>query len=322
MEALIQRICRKEGITPKNIHPLSGGQVNTVYRVDEEYVLRIGARENTFQRMKHESELIQSLSGEIPVPRIYAFGEMEGLVYQIQRFIPGQKLYAVWRDLSPAARENIVAELAACLKILHNRPAPHFGYRYEDSQRCDSWADYLSKKFQHTLEEIDAYHIRMVPGFIESARSYFDEHKHVLEDTLPVLVHGDLSLVNILVDHGKIAALIDFEYALNAPKDYELLVIEEFCLYPNDYAEEENEVFCTGDFGTFLPLLRKHDPELFEIPHLRERVDLYHLEAALSSHIAWRKANLSIIPAEKMAAKEFYMARIANFIFRNGTRLF
>jgi hypothetical protein len=69
-------------------------------------------------------------------------------------------------------------------------------------------------------------------------------------------------------------------------------------------------------------MLRRHDPELFEIPHLRRRMDLYHVEAALSSHIAWRKANLPAIPAERMAAKEFYLARVSNFLFEHGVRLF
>ncbi len=322
MENLIGTICQREGLKPRKIQPLNGGQVNQVYRINQEYVLRIGAREDAFQRLKGETELIQSLPDEIPVPEIYAFGEQDDMVYQIQQFIPGQKLYAVWKDLPPVAQENIVAELATYLKILHSRIAPHFGYIYEDTQPYDSWTDYLADKLKRTLEEIDAYHLQMVPGFVELAAGYFGEHKHVLQDAVPALVHGDLSFTNILVNNGRISALLDFEYAMQAPKDYELRVMEDFCLYPNDYTEEDNEVFCTGDFASFLPLLRKHDPELFEAPHLRERMDLYHLEATLSSHVSWRKANLSTIPADKMAAKEFYMARITNFIFRHGTRLF
>lgn len=322
MENLIEKICQREGLKPRKIQLLNGGQVNQVYRIDERYVLRIGAREDAFPRLKCETKLIQSLQGEIPVAKICAFGEQDGVVYQIQQFIPGQKLYAVWKNLTADVQENIVAELATCLKILHSRIGPHFAYLYENSQSYDCWMDYLSDKFNHTLEDIDAYHLRMVPGYVELVKDYFDEHKHVLQDAVPALVHGDLSFVNILVDNGKISALLDFEYAMYAPKDYELWVTEDFCLYPNDYAEEDNEVFCTGDFANFFPLLRKYDPDLFEIPRLRERMTLYHLEATLSSHVSWRKANLSTIPADKMNAKEFYMARISNFIFRHGTRLF
>jgi hygromycin-B 7''-O-kinase len=322
VDSLIEAICRKEGIRPRNIQPLKGGQVNQVYRVDTQYVLRVGARQDAFQRLKRETDLVRSLPADIPAPKIYAFGEHEGSVYQVQQFMPGQKLYAVWKELSPSVQEDVVAELAACLKSLHNQAAPCFGNLFEDTRPFDSWGAFLSSQFDSTLADIDRYQIQIFPGYVELARAYFDRHRHVLEGVPPAIVHGDLSGLNILVENGRLSAILDFEYALQAPRDYELLVIEEFCLYPNDYAEEENEVFCAGDFAALLPLLRKHAPALFEIPHLRERVDLYHLVAALGSHIEWRKANLGTIPANSMAAKEFYMARIANFTFRHGVRLF
>ncbi len=322
VENLVRAICQKEGLNGQNIQVLKGGQVNQVFRIDGEYVLRIGAREDAFERLKHETELIQSLANKIPVPRIYAFGQQDDRVYQIQQFIPGQKLYSIWKNLAPDMQENICAELAAHLKILHSVIFPYFGYAHQDTKRYDAWSDFLSEKFQHTLEEIRTLNLRMAPGFLELAVDYFDEHKHVLQHGIPALVHGDLSLMNILVDNGGISAILDFEYSLQAPIDYELWTMEAFCLYPNDYAEEDNEFFSTADFASFIPLLRKHYSALFETRYLRERLNLYHLESALSSYLAWRKDNLSTIPPDKMAAKGFYMARITNFISSHGTRMF
>jgi aminoglycoside phosphotransferase (APT) family kinase protein len=322
MENIVRAICQMEGLPCRSIQVLSGGQVNRVFLIDTTYVVRIGSREDAFERLKHETELIQSLEGKIPVPRIYAFGQQDGLVYQIQQFIPGQKLYSIWRNLQPDVQENMVAELATHLKVVHSINYPHFGYASQDTKRYDVWSDFLSDKFKHTLEEIKALNLRMVPGFLEMAVDYFDKHKHVLQDGVPTLVHGDLSLVNILADNGRVSAILDFEYSMQAPLDYELWVMEAFCLYPNDWAEEDKEDFCTADFASFIPLLRKHYPALFEVRYLRERMNLYHLDAALSSHLAWRKDNLSTIPSDRMAAKEFYMARITNFIFRHGTRMF
>ena len=224
--------------------------------------------------------------------------------------------------MRPEVRENLAAELAAYLKILHSLTPSPDGFTRQDGKRYDSWTDLLAERFKHTLEEIETLNIRMAPGYIELAVNYFDENKQVLENSIPTLIHGDLTMVNILVNEGKISAILDFEYSMQAPIDYELLVMEAFCLYPNDWAEEEHEVFCTADFASFIPLLQKHYPALFEIPNLRKRVDLYHLESALSRYLAWRKDNLSTIPPERMAAREFYMARITNFIFRHGARMF
>ncbi len=319
---LVRKICQQEGINVQQIQVLRGGQVNAVFQIDNNYVVRIGAREDAFQRLQRETELLQSLVNEIPVPRIYAFGEQDGFVYQIQHYVPGQNLFAIWQDLTPQVQANLVAELAGYLKILHKRTAPYFGYARTDTPQYATWSDFLAAKFQRTLDEIDSLQIRMVPGFLDLATDYFAKHKHVLQEATPVQIHGDLTLVNVLAEHGKIAALLDFEYALYAPSDYELWTIEAFCLYPNDWAPVDNEIFCATDFTNFIQLLRQHYPDLFATPHLRERVNLYHLEGNLRSYLAWRKANLGTIPADKMAAKEFYMAHITNFSSTKGIRLF
>ena len=322
MSDLVRAICQREGIDCRNIEPLTGGQVNQVYRVDDAFIVRVGARADAFARLEHETALLGRFSGRIPVPEVLAFGQHDGYVYQIQRALPGQKLYLLWKNLSPDAQEVITTNLADALKVLHSLPAPQFGLARPDAPRYDTWADFLSAKFRQTLEELRALKIAMAPGFVEQAAEYFHSHRHVLEDGVPGLLHGDLTLVNLLAEGGKLTALLDFEYAVYAPIDYELWTLEAFCLYPNDWAEEDHEVYSTADFANLFPLLRKHYPALFGVPQLRERVNLYHLDAALGSYLSWRKDNLSTIPPERMAAKEFYMARITNFIFRHGTRMF
>jgi aminoglycoside phosphotransferase len=319
---IVFAICKQEGINAEDIRVLHGGQVNQVYLVDNQFVVRIGAREDALQRLSRETELLRSLAGQVPVPRILAFGEQNRQVYQIQQFIRGEKLVSIWKDLRVSEQESILAELAAYLQILHNKSFPQFGRPLPDTQPFATWADYLTDELQHTLEGIKALNIRMVPGYQELALDYLTAYKHILQSGVPALVHGDLSLGNILVDKGRISAILDFEYSLQAPLDYELWVMEAFCLYPNDYAEEDQEVFCTSDFAGFISLLRKYYPALFEIPHLRERVNCYHLVAALRDYLAWRKDNLNTIPPDRMAAKEFYMARITNFTFRRGARMF
>jgi aminoglycoside phosphotransferase (APT) family kinase protein len=322
VDNLVRTICRIEGLPALEIRVLSGGQVNRVFLVDRAFVVRIGGREDAFERLRRETELLRSLAGKIPVPGVHAFGVQESVVYQIQQFIPGRKLYAVWKELRPDEQDSVAAQLGAHLRVIHGLKAPYFGSAGEETRRCTAWSDYRAEEFSRTLDEIRTLNIRMAPGFIEMAKDYFDEHRHVLQDGVPTLVHGDLSLVNILVHEGKITALLDFEYALQAPPDYELWVPEAFCLYPNDWAEEDNEVFSSADFANFFPLLQKHYPALFEIPNLRQRLNLYQIESALRNYLSWRIDNLDTIPPEKMAAKEFYMARITNFIFRNGARTF
>lgn len=322
MDANLTKICQKEGIEGRTARALSGGQVNSVFLVDDQYVVRIGARQDAYQRLSRETEVLKSLAGVIPVPRVYAFGQMDGLTYQVQQYLPGQKLIDIWRSLRPRAQEKIIAELAEYLKILHHKNLTYFGHGHADTPKYESWSSFLADQFKQTCEEIHALKIRMAPGFPELAADYFDAHRDALQDGAPVQVHGDLTPVNVLVNQGKISAILDFEYGMQAPKDYELWAMEAFCLYPNDYAEEGGEVFCAADLASIFQYLKKYYAEIFETPHLRERVNLYQIEATLSSYLSWRKDNFKVKPPEQMAAKDFYMARITNFIFERGVRMF
>ncbi|RPJ40251.1 MAG: hypothetical protein EHM21_14980, partial [Chloroflexi bacterium] len=120
MENIVKAICRKEGIPCQSIQVLSGGQVNAVFLVDGKHVLRIGAREDAGPRLERETILLQNLAGQIPIAKVLAFGQEQGCFYQVQQYMPGQKLYAIWKNLNADDQDAIAAELAASLKILHS----------------------------------------------------------------------------------------------------------------------------------------------------------------------------------------------------------
>ena len=322
MENVVAAICQKEGLDARKMQQISGVQVNQVYRIDERTILRIGGRADAFQRLQTETALLQRLADQAPVARVYRFAQEGDLVYQIQQNMPGEKLYTLWNRLSRKAQDRLAGELAAYLKVFRTITYPKFGYLYDPAHQCDSWQDWISYKFTSTLAEFQALGIRTYPGMLDLAEGFFEKHRVVLAEGAATLVHGDLWMGNILVDQGKISAMLDFEYALQAPADYELNKMEDFCLYPNDYAEEEGEDYCADDFAGFFRLLRRHDPDLFAAGHLRTRLNLYRIVSVLSDALSWRKDNLTTIPPDSLKAMEFYMARITNAIFRNGVRLF
>ncbi len=127
VDDLVKAICHKEGLHFQEVKPLSGGQINSVFQIDDRFVIRIGARDGAFERLKCETEIIHSISNEAPVPRIVAFGLQDGSVYQIQQFVHGQKLHHVWNSLPPAAQDKVAAELASYLRIFHRKRFSDFG---------------------------------------------------------------------------------------------------------------------------------------------------------------------------------------------------
>lgn len=324
-EDCVRAVCQRERIAVETMQPLTGGLVNQVILVNDRYVVRLGSREDAFERLRCETELLQQLAGQVPVPQILAFGQQDERVYQIQQYVRGQKLYLIWDQLSSAAQERLAAEFAGYRRVLGTARFADFGLISEPKRRCASWEAYFGAKLQRTLEEINDLRIHIAPGFLELAQEYFEANRHTLASEISTLVHGDLWLGNVLVDQERITALIDFEFALHAPPDYELHILEAFCLYPNDYAEEDPAVsrtYTAADFVGFFRLVHQYDPALFETPHLRERVNLYHLQATLSSYLEWRKQERDRIPYSQPAAKGFYTARIANFTSNHAVHLF
>jgi aminoglycoside phosphotransferase (APT) family kinase protein len=318
MDTFVKEICRKENMVVETLIPMQGGQLNQVFLVNGTYVIRIGEGEAAYLRLQQEAALLQSLADEICVPKVYAFGRWRDCGYQIQGFIHGQKLLTVWGSLLPEQKDSIIAELAQTLKRLHRRTSAQFGILAEGNRRYNTWLEFYEERLRSTLEELKACRVKFDPAILELVQERFARDKDVLCEGTPCLVHRDLWQGNILVEGDKITAILDFELAMYAPVDYELLLIEEFCLYPNDFAEEDHEGYRTTDFADFLILLKKHDPGMFACQNLRKRLDLYHLLYALSSYLHWRKTQSTDL-------KETYLvqpsAKILNFIFEHGTRM-
>ena len=317
METLVRAICKRENLRAEKIGLLRGGQVNHVFLVDNRYVVRIGAREGAFGRLRSETELLQRLAGDIPVPKICTLGQYENHAYQVQEFVNGEQLHHIWLCLSPEQKDKIVYELAVYLKALHERTFQRFGY-CGDSEHYDSWLEFYEDRLYSTLEEVQALDIHIPPVILQEITNYFERHKQVLQEGIAVLVHGDLWLGNILVKDGKISAILDFEFSIQAPRDYELLLMEQFCLYPNDYVEENNEIYTTADFADYLQLLKKHYCELFEVRNLRERLNLYHILYSLRAYIAWRETQ---IEATDKSLPIQPVAKVLNFLSEQGTKM-
>ena len=319
MKNLVRKICRQENLKVDVIRPLSGGQVNAVYLIDQQFVVRVGTRDYTFERFKQEVRLFEKLAPEVPVPRVVACGRHQGVPYQIQHVVPGQPMHRLWNRLSKLEKEAVVSEFVSYLRVIHGQTDSRYGPVYRPDASSDSWLDYCERGFRATLRDLGQLSIDLPPDLLELATDYVDQHKHNLAGGRAVQVHGDLWPGNILINDGKISAILDFEFSIQAPRDYELLLVEQFCLYPNDYAEEDNEIFCAADFSDFFQLLSEHYVELFQTPHLRQRLNIYHIMYGLRSYVSWRKTQ----PAErKLGFPIPPAAKVLNFVFDNGVRMF
>ncbi len=324
MDIFLETICRKESLPLESIEPMSGGQINRIYRVGPELVLRVARTAEDSHRLRVEAEVIRKAGAALPdsriVPQIVSTGEVEGRAYQLQRRIRGEKLHRLWPGLGMAQKESIITQLGQFLEALHRMPVTGMGMIHgpEISKPCATWQEYCEEWFAESPRNLAGLEDGIPPRILDMAAERFERDKALLAGSSIVLVHADLWPGNILVDGETVTGILDFEFAHAAPRDYELLLIEDFCLYPNDFVEEDFEFVCAADYADFFRLLQKHTPTLFSIPYLRERLDLYHLLFNLHLYATFR-LNGGEDTGGYLLAK---LARITNVLFGHGVRMF
>jgi aminoglycoside phosphotransferase (APT) family kinase protein len=206
MENLVEEVCRRENIRIESISPLKGGQINQVFQVNNAYVIRIGTGEAAFKRLRQETFLLQSLEGQICIPKVFAFEQYGEKSYQIQSFMSGKKLHWVWNELTPELKDQIIADLCSGLKLLHQRTSTGYG-RVGGEKIYPDWMGFCEDYLVSTLDELKVYRVKLDPAVVELILERFECDKEWLREGTPCLIHRDLWLGNILVEGGRITAI-------------------------------------------------------------------------------------------------------------------
>lgn len=318
-EALLRRICAREGLDWSAAREVRGGQINRVYTVEGAYALRVGEGPEAWARLSAEAALLRRLEGRVPVPRVLAIDRCGDAAYQVQALVQGRPLHHLWLDLGAGEKDGLVAELAACLRSLHEIAMPDYGPVLRPEGGASSWLECCDAAFRAAREGLERCGVALPQGLLRHLDEHWQRHRDSLTAEGACLVHGDVWPGNVLVHEGHVSALLDLELAMGAPADYELLLVEQFCLYPNDFAEEGREIYCTRHFADLAALLVRHYPELFAASRLRKRLDLYHLSYALEAYLHWVTHGGGRVGGGVPVS---LVAKLANFLSGHGARIF
>jgi aminoglycoside phosphotransferase (APT) family kinase protein len=261
----------------------AGGNSNDAWFFNA-LVLRVCWRADR-TRLLREAALLVELPDEIPHPEVLAHGQTADMSWVLSPRCAGVPLVQLLRELEPGEVRRLMGDTAEIVRALHRwQPPPELRALLADRPGLDlkdpmtAWAaDLVPLPLPRTLDAIVPL-AKQVPGIDpgivdEAARQVrslaaHDPFKESDENHL-VVVHGDATAANFLVDGGRITALIDFEHTRMAPPDLELL----------------SPVLYGSGFG--LAQWRTTYPELFEQADLRQRVWLAELCAALRGLIWW-----------------------------------
>ncbi|MFN3653190.1 MAG: phosphotransferase family protein [Armatimonadota bacterium] len=287
----VDRLFRRHKLGPvRSVERLHGGRLNTVLRVDGEWVLRYREAALSTGSLLREAAVLETLAGRLPLPEPLAHG-MDDLLgeYLIERWVPGQSLLRAWlANPDVATREWWLVQWISALKAIHEVRYPRPGELVKGTlQEHASWRGYIESRIRKRLDLL-----MRVPGLdrglILAVERYLRQTSGVLEDGPFCLIHRDLHFGNALVDGPHLSAVLDFELAEAGPPDYELDAIVRFLRRPAEFADAagvppaELARVTPMRFASVWVRLRKGYPELFAVRNLRERLCLYALDHDLS----------------------------------------
>jgi aminoglycoside phosphotransferase (APT) family kinase protein len=276
-------------------------------------VLRLTPPERSWASAQ-EQDLLYRLPDAVPHPDVLGSGTYRDRPWLLLRRMPGITLMKAWPALSVADRRSVIHQLGQAMRALHHVPMPaHW-------QRADLRPDALSAlaepldvaaPYQQPPERVHALAraARAVPGLdhslVDAAEAFVAERLPLFSADRHVLVHTDLFGQNLLVEGGRLTAVLDFEMARLAASDLELDVPLRFCNWPHlPVPEEDEDLMRPEEFLRVPTWLAEVYPELFAMPRLRERMQVYAVMHDLRQSIQFpeRPGDPAWKPAQRLRA--------------------
>lgn len=125
MKNIINSILKQnEAIFSKNptIEKINVGFTNSIYNIDNKYIVKICTDPNNEDNFKKEIEFYKSNKKNNLIPKLY-FSNTDKMkfpyFYEIIEKLEGVTLYNVWYTLSEIQRENIIRQLCEAMKKIH-----------------------------------------------------------------------------------------------------------------------------------------------------------------------------------------------------------
>ncbi|KAI0696628.1 kinase-like domain-containing protein [Cytidiella melzeri] len=148
----------------------------------------------------------------LPIPRLFDSFQLDGVTYALMSKIPGRDLTKVndERKLTPAEMEVIAADVVAIVEELWRLPQPP-GLEGKVMASASGHGLPHPVRFRETLggpypSILDCYKTLVVDMSIFPPGHF----RPIIQDAV-VWNHGDLTMRNVMIHHGRVSGIIDWE---------------------------------------------------------------------------------------------------------------
>ena len=282
---------------------------NEVFLADD-HVVRFNIEPS--DRLSREARIYQLLADRPWVPDVVAHGDRVGADFLIVTRRPGIPLSRCWPTMAPARRHRAIRQFAACLADLHQvrndgtlldiGPTPHL---LGDLDPIGPLIEGLDRLAATAGAE---------PHLVAEARKRASSLAGALDrGPHETLIHGDLTLENVLWDGSQITAIVDFEWCRPGPADLDLDVLGRYFWIPGAHLPvEAADAQDREDYRHAPAWMAQTYPALFEHPQLPERLLLYALAFEVRDVLA------SPLPADKSKLNPLHPYRRLDHLLATG----
>ena len=283
----LRRVAHRMGRTLTGDEVLLESASNDVWLIGGD-VLRVCWR-GDIDRLLREAAVITALPDVVPCPRPLECGRDDYLSWTLAPRVRGSNLADGWTRIpGPQLREYIL-QLAEMVSSLHAWTPPERVLHMLRAAEADDADDAVTITGKSTLpfslgqqtKLID--YLRTMPYVDDDLLDAVAErlaavHARLAVHTLPrAVLHGDVAPTNILVNSGRVTALIDYEWTRLGPRDAELNMPAVWA----DWQPREARA------DRLIAWLRDGYPDLFAARDLDERLWLYRTGFALRCTVHW-----------------------------------
>lgn len=300
-ESIARQILQRNGLAGRTLRRAPSTS-NEVFLADD-HVIRINRDSGNANRLLREAELCLALPALAWTPQIVEYGRQNRTAFLIVRRKRGMTLARWWPDMRPSQRREAIGQLAGCMRAIHSTSVPGGLDPITDTPQMLGSAGNPVLPLLHGLQRLRSV-ANADPKVIDEVESTV----HSLAPSVAIypetgLVHGDLSLENVLWDGSCISAVLDFEWARGAPRELDLDVLCRFLVLPDLHVPDAYRGRVgPADYREVIGWLADSYPELFTPAELDRRLALF----AIAYEVRAVLANPPKAPADRLSPAHPY----------------
>lgn len=252
----------------KHIEEINAGFNNTLFNVDDKYVLKIcgNGEKKEFDIEANFYKLNQS-NKHIAI--LYKYDGENVPPYEILEKIQGDTMYYHWYKMNEIQRKNTIKNIVEVIKDFHKK-------RYGEYDWCKKIKDFVLSNYDKTKELFTAEEREI----IEESLKYYED---ILVDNRFVLSHNDLHFDNIILTDDNEIKIIDFNDSEITPLDYDLRLLFFSKDEPWKWANSEMDPLQKlEDYKHIVEYIKEYYTELNDIKFLDERMLIYKVKNDIS----------------------------------------